>query len=98
MLAKSEHVCVRENVCLLQSLTHSEGQRFQSPGTTYGAKLNNLEAFAVEKLNKHVLFCGTTLVLCLKSIHVKSSASICISQILNLMMLSEEKLTTQQQF
>lgn len=103
MLDKSEgvcvHVCVCERECVFAAvISPPEGQRFQSLDTTYRAKLNNLEAFAVEKLNKHVLFCGTPLVLCLRSIHVKSSTFICImspiSQLRNLTILSEEEHTT----
>lgn len=52
---------------MLQSLTLQGGQSFQRPQTTYGATLNNLEAFAAEKLNKHVLLAGATLPSRLKS-------------------------------
>lgn len=46
-------------VCVFAAVINSPGgQRFQRPDTTYRAKLNNLDAFAVEKLNKHVLFCS----------------------------------------
>lgn len=78
---KRENVCAC--VCACAAVINSPGgQRFRSLDGTYGAKLNNSRVFAVEKLNKHVLFCGTTLpqitteILCINLHHVSPFHSI----------------------